>query len=104
MADPEKSFVAEYYRSFTGYDLPLHLVNKISKEEAESGSPNTAYYIAYFDTDRRLVRVVKMLHGSISFEHKYSYYANGKLRRKEGTNASGTKAIQEFDETGKLKK
>ena len=52
----------EYYGSWDGYGLPLHLTHRIAREEAEAraarGSP---YLIGHFDAQGRLIRAVKLL-------------------------------------------
>jgi hypothetical protein len=103
MTDSNKQSSVEYYRSFSGYDLPLRLIDKTTKEEAEANEKKAAYYVAHFDSDRKLVRVVKMFRGNVLFEDRYFYYPNGKLKRREGKNEIGVLIMQEFDETGKLK-
>ncbi len=100
----EENYSVEYYRSFSGYSIPLRLVDKITREEAESKAPDAAYYIGYFDVQRKLVKVVKMLNGETVFEDRYYYYPNGKLKRREGKNDYGITIDQEFDESGNLKK
>lgn len=94
--------IVEYYRGFSGYDLPLRLTNKITKEEAEAGASNASFYIAYMERGK-LIRVVKMFRGSADFEHMYQYYPNGKLKRVEGKNAEGVVKVEEFDENGQRK-
>jgi hypothetical protein len=102
LANADDTYSIEYYGSFAGYQLPLRLINKMTKQEAESR--NAAYYIGYFDTDRRLMRVIKMLGGKRDFDQVYFYYPNGALKRVEGTNADGFSSVQEYDENGKLLK
>lgn len=100
MAETEKSSSTEYYQSFAGYNLPLKPVQKISKEEAEAAK---TYCVAYFDGGR-MVRLVKMLDGSVFFEHTYAYYRDGKLMRAEVKNRDGAIKMHEFDASGALKK
>jgi len=103
MAGTETEYSVEYYRTFVGHNLPLRLTHKTTKQDAEATAADSAYYIGYFDADRKLVKVVKMFRGGVLFEHKYSYYPNGNLMRVEGKNNEGVMKIEEFDQSGKSK-
>ena len=92
----------EYYGTSAAYGYPLRLMNKMTKEEAESR--DAAYLIGYFDRNRKLIRVVKMINGKRDFEHVYSYYPNGQLKRMEWINSKGSSTVSEFDESGNRKK
>ena len=92
----------EYYGYAAAYGYPLRLRDKMTKEEAESR--DAAYLIGYFDDNRKLTRVVKMIHGKRDFEHVYTYYPNGHLKRMEWINNKGASTVSEFDESGNLKK
>ncbi len=87
----------EYYAGWDGYNLPIRLVHRISKAEAEAmaaqGSP---YMIGYFDGEGRLTRDIKMLQGAVFFEHLYEYHANGKLSRVTVTNADGVVRVHAY--------
>jgi len=99
-ANAEDLVSVEYYRSFAGYQHPVQLIGKETKEEAESA--DAAYYMGYFDSKRKLVKVVKIMDGKMIFEYTYSYHSNGKLRRVESLNDASGRNIQEFNESGKL--
>ena len=87
----------EYFAGWDGYTLPIHLTTLISKQEAEAiAAGGNAYLIGYFDDDGRLVRDVKMLRGEVFFEHLYTYYPSGKLRRVTVTNADGVVTTREY--------
>ena len=89
----------EYFGSWDGYGLPLRLVGRISKEEAEARAiRGSAYLVGYFDADNRLVRDVKMLRGQVFFEHHYSYYPSGRLRHMTVTNARGEVLERDYRE------
>lgn len=48
---------------------------RITKEEADAfHAEGSVYLIAHFDPDGNLVRVVKMLKGSVFFDYEYTYY------------------------------
>jgi hypothetical protein len=88
----------ECYRGWTSYRHPIYLENKITKEEADTiaagGSP---YLIGYFDTDGKLLRVVKMLRGAVFFDFVYDYHPSGKVKRVEATNTRGEVTVRESD-------
>ena len=89
----------EYFAGWDGYTLPIHLTKLITKQEAEAiAARGYAYLIGYFDDDGRLVRDVKMLRGEVFFEHLYTYYPSGKLRRVIVTNADGVVTTREYAE------
>jgi hypothetical protein len=70
----------EYYRRFAGYQLPLRLIEKIAKEEAESlTSAGQSYYVGHYGPNGRLLKAVKMLRGEMDFEHAYVYSPKGRL-------------------------
>ena len=89
----------KYYRTFSGYSLPLKLIEPFTKEEALcSGS---AYYIGHFDQNNMLIKIEKMHKGKLLFTHVYGYYPNGSIKRLENTPAEGKTVIKEYDERGK---
>jgi hypothetical protein len=90
----------EYYRSWDGYGLPLHLTSKMTREEAAAcEARGTAYLIGYFDADGKLIRDVKMHRGMVFFAHEYTYYRSGKLRRMKVTNARGEVLARDYRES-----
>jgi hypothetical protein len=81
----------EYYRRFAGYQLPLRLVEKIAKEEAESlASAGQSYYVGHYGPNGRLLKAVKMLRGEMDFEHAYVYSPKGRLMSVVIARADGT--------------
>lgn len=100
MANSDDVNSIQYFRSFSGYSLPLNPIDHISKEVAES---ERSYCVAYLENGR-LVRLVKFLDGSMFFDHHYAYHLNGKLMRAEVENRNGQVNVLEFDESGALKK
>jgi hypothetical protein len=91
----------EYYRGWSGYRHPIHLDNKVTKEEAEAiGAAGAAYLIGYFDAEGKLTRVVKMLRGAVFFEYLYTYHPNGKRRSAEVTR-NGCVTVLEYDTRGR---
>ena len=89
-----------YFASFSGYSLPLKLVDKITKDEAVS---RDSYYVGTYERGV-LLRVEKYFQGSLFFKHEYFYYDNGTLKEKRGVNADGKEIIILFDEKGKMLK
>ena len=89
----------EYFAGWDGYTLPIRLTGLITKAEAEApAARGYPYMIAYFDDENRLVRDVKMLNGEVFFEHLYTYYPSGKLRRVTVTNGDGVVKTHEYQE------
>jgi hypothetical protein len=87
----------EYYESWGGYGVPIHLVRRITKEQAEAqAARGYAYMIGYFDSDGRLVRDVKMYRGAVFFSHDYTYYPSGSIQRVKVTDPDGAETVSEF--------
>jgi len=90
----------EYFSGWDGYNLPIRLTGRITREEADAiAARGNAYMIGYFDSDNRLVRNVKMLRGEIFFEHIYDYDRRGRLRRVKATNPKGVVTVREYRPT-----
>jgi hypothetical protein len=102
--EESQKYSIQYFASFSGYRHPLKLINKITEQEAKKHAGDAAYYMGYFDVNDKLVKIIKMFHGAVIFQHSYSYYPNGKLRRVESTNEYGKVNTEEFDESGKVMK
>lgn len=87
----------EYYGSWDGYGLPIHLANRITRQEAEAraarGSP---YLIGHFDEQDRLTRAVKMLRGSVFFDQEYFYDPRGRVTRVKTTNPDGVTSVADY--------
>jgi hypothetical protein len=87
---PETHDAIEYYERWGSYRIPIRLIGKITKEEAEARvARGSTYMIAYFDVEGRRVRDAKITASGVFFEHEYVYDANGKLQRVKTTNADG---------------
>jgi len=92
----------EYYGGWTGYSLPIRLIEPITKQEAEArGARGAVYMIGHFDSDGRLVRDVKMLGREVFFSHDYSYFPSGSLRRVRVVNGDGVESVQEYEDRGR---
>jgi len=92
----------QYFRTFTGYSLPLKLVQPIPKEEALASKDSV--YVGYFDEVGRLVKIEKFLKHKLVFTHEYEFHVNGKLKRLVNTPVDGVPKVKEYDGKGKLLK
>jgi hypothetical protein len=89
----------EYYESWAGYSLPIHLSHRITKERAETqAARGYAYMIGYFNADGKRIRDVKMLRGEVFFENEYTYDPRGRLTRIKTTNPDGVVRFVEYPE------
>jgi hypothetical protein len=87
----------EYYKSWAGYGVPIHLVHRITKQQAEAqAARGYAYMIGYFDSNDRRVRDVKMLRGEIFFAHDYTYFPSGSVQRIKATNPDGVETVSDY--------
>jgi hypothetical protein len=87
----------EYYESWGGYGLPIRLVKRITRQQAEArAARGDAYMIGYFDSSGRLVRDVKMYRGAIFFSHEYTYDPSGSVQRVKVTNPDGIETVQDY--------
>ena len=87
-----------YFASFSGYSIPLKLVDEITEDEAVS---RDSYYVATYEKGV-LLGVEKYFQGSLFFKHEYFYYDDGTLKEKRGINVDGKETINLFDEKGKM--
>jgi len=91
----------EYYRGWGGYVHPIGLQHRITKEEADAyHAEGSVYLIAYFDSAGNLVRVTKMLKGSVFFDYEYAYYPNDRLKSAK-ISRGGRVTLQEYDKRGR---
>lgn len=88
----------EYYLSCFGYGVQCHLDEKVSQEDA---SKSLSYYVAHFDKDRQLSKLVKMHKGQVFFDVSY-FYANGKIIRSEQKDEFGKIKIYKYDANEKV--
>ncbi|MEO8317346.1 MAG: DUF6156 family protein [Bradyrhizobium sp.] len=98
---PRKHDPVEYFAGWDGYGLPIRLTTE-SPRKRWKRSPRAETPIgSAFDDDNRLVRDVKMLRGEVFFEHVYTYYPSGKLRRVKATNPKGVEMEREYRESAR---
>ena len=90
----QKHEPVEYYRGFAGCHLPLRLVEKIAKEEAEAlTAAGHSYYVGHYGPNGRLLKAVNMLGGEMDFEHAYIYSPKGRLMSVVIARADGTVSV-----------
>ena len=99
---PRKHDPVEYFSGWDGYNLPIRLTGRITKEEADAiAAQGYAYMIGHYDEANRLVRDVKMLDGKVFFEHVYEYDPSGRLMRVKATNPDGVETVREYGRGGR---
>lgn len=100
MSDSKNYMSGEvYFSSFSGYSIPLKLVDKITRDEAIA---RDSYYVAIYDDEGKLLSVEKYFQGKLFFKHEYSYRDNGVLQESRVVNAEGQETTNFFDEKGKM--
>jgi Family of unknown function (DUF6156) len=91
----------EYYRGWGGYRHPIVLENQITREAADAlAAKGSVYLVGYFDSDGKLLRVVKFLRGEVFFEYLYEYHPNGRLKSARVARG-GRDTLLEYDERGR---
>jgi hypothetical protein len=86
-----------YYGSFSGYDIPLHPIEKIDEKEALS---RKTYCIGIYNTKGQLILFEKHIDGALFFRHEYSYYENGNIKENKGIDADGFSRVNNYDKNG----
>ncbi|WP_031432591.1 DUF6156 family protein [Methylomarinum vadi] len=66
------------YTSYSGVSLPLNLVCEISEQDLRN---RNIYFQGCYDKDNRLSICLKIVYGETEFEHRYSYYEDGRLKQ-----------------------
>jgi hypothetical protein len=90
-----------YYGTFANYKVPFQPLEELSYEEAKL---RESYYVAYFDSNSRIIGFSKYLKGKMEFEDKYVYSTNGILERRELIKNTGEVTIQHFNRRGEITK
>ncbi len=88
-----------FYESFSGYSIPLNLINIIPEEEIHA---KKSYYIGSYNELDQLLLVEKIDSSVVSFRHTYFYYTNGELRKRIVLNSDGNEFSHSYDENGNL--
>ncbi len=83
-----------YYGGWGGYSLPRKPQEPIDEEEALR---RTAYYVADYDDDGRLVRFDKYLDGELAWGDTYTYTVEGKPSQRIARNADGEETITDLE-------
>ena len=91
----------EYYRNWGGYVHPIGLYNRITKEEADACHAEGSVYLVAHYSERKLIRVTKMLKGQVFFDFEYTYHPNGKCKTVKTTNAKGVVKVRVYDQRGR---
>ena len=90
----------EYYLGWGGYVHPIGLSHRITREKADTlHAEGSVYLIAHFDPEGNLMRVVKMLKGSVFFDYEYTYYPNGRIKTSK-ISRGGRVTLSEYDKRG----
>jgi hypothetical protein len=63
-----------YYGSFATYHIPFRPIEPLTQAEAKSWE---AYYVAYFNTDGKILSFAKYLDGKREFSDEYTYDSMG---------------------------
>jgi hypothetical protein len=91
----------EYYRGFAGYSHPVTLTIPISQDEADAlAAKGAAYLVGSFDSDGKLMHVVKYLNREVFFDFVYSYYPNGKIKSAV-VKGDGRATVFQYDTRGR---
>jgi hypothetical protein len=90
-----------YYRGFAGYNHPVTLTARITKDEADAlAAKGAAYLVGNFDSGGKLLHVVKYLNHDVFFDFAYSYYPNGKIKSAV-VMGNGRTTVFEYDTGGR---
>ncbi len=87
-----------YFTTYTGVDLPFHLVNAIAPDAL---SNRNTFICGYYDRAGKLRAFEKIVYGEVELAHRYEYHANGALSRVEITMSGEDAVIRDFDESGR---
>lgn len=91
----KQSLQCRHFVSYSGIKLPLKLITPL---DGESVDKRIAYFRAYYNDLEQLVAVEKVVYGEIEFEHRYDYYANGRLMSAELREFDEAPRVMQFDE------
>ena len=85
-----------YYESYPGL---LNRTEEITKEEALTLE---AYFVGYFDENRRVYRTENYFLGKLVYTVNYEYHSDGHLKAQEMIRGDGRREIFRFDPAGRL--
>lgn len=86
-----------FFVSYSGVELPLHLVNPIAPNAL---SNRNTFIRAYFDPSGALSRFEKVVYGEVELAHRYEYHANGRVSLAEIMMLDEDPVILRFDAAG----
>lgn len=88
-----------YFQGWDGYHIPFRPVKEITANQAKALK---AYYVAYFDSDGKIISFTKYLYGKFDYGDNYIYDAKGSLERREMTKYTGETIIQYWNKNERL--
>ena len=87
------------FLSYSGAGLPLNMVSEVSAVEVQN---RNTFFGANYDESGRLMRVHKLVYGSIELSHEYVYDCEGKLLQADVCNVDDESRRLFFDATGNI--
>ena len=93
-----------YFAWFEGKLWPEKPTHPITEQEAKSPAYNGSYFVAYFDSDGRLLTIQKILNGKPDWRSEYKYDSAGMAVEWVRTDGEGHRVAFDVDADGKLKK
>jgi len=90
----KESYTCRHYVTYTGVKLPLKLVSPI---EGETLDGRITYIRAYYDKENNLVGLEKVVYDEIEFEHRYTYYSDGRIKSAVLIEPDQSPRIMSFD-------
>jgi hypothetical protein len=88
-----------YYLGWASMAIPRVPTHPATEAEAKS---NPSYYVATYDEAGRLATFTKIFNGQTEWADEYSYWDNGKLRRRIMVRGDGSERLEDYDSRGKL--
>ncbi len=89
----------KYFGSWKSYQIPFIPEEPIIKEEAKK---RKAYYVGYYNQQNQLEQFEKYLDGNLEWRDEYTYWENGKLKKRLMVKSDGSKIQQDFDRNGNI--
>lgn len=90
----KQNSMCRHYVSYTGIGPPLKLITPL---DAETLDGRISYFRGYYDDKDMLVAVEKVVYGEIEFEHRYTYYDDGRIKSAELHEPDEAPRVMEFD-------
>lgn len=83
-----------HFATYTGVKLPLKLITPLDADDLER---RMTYFRGYYDADSRLVALEKVVYGEVEFEHRYQYYADGRIKSAELSEPDEETRVMQFE-------